>query len=121
MVGRTNNHGRAHIRCLMPAHTCVCKRYTAAGSTSKNNPIISILKDVFLFMLMYVLKKQQQQNIRFIRDGRVCVCVGGGGVGYSWIARVLRPVKTEETVSHTENNSIKGALSPGMYVFWSYL
>ena len=92
-VGRTSNHGRAHIRCLIPAHTCVCKRDTAAGSTSKNNPILSILKEVFLLMLFYVLRKKEKKNEKtnkktygLLGSGEcvcvcMCVCGGGGGVG----------------------------------------
>jgi len=46
----------------MPAHTCICKRDTAAGSTSKNNPILSILKEVFRLMLFYVLRKTNKKQ-----------------------------------------------------------
>ena len=99
-VGRTSNIGRAHIRCLIrcliPAHTCVCKRDTAAGITSKNNPILSILKEVFLLMLLYVqTNKQKHEKKRkkktkitygLLGSGEcvcvcVCVCVCGGGGG----------------------------------------
>ena len=68
----------------MPAHTGVCKRDTAAGSTSKNNPILSILTEVFLLMLLYLPRKTNKQNEKNnnnkpygLLGSRECVVVGG--------------------------------------------
>ena len=50
-------------------------------------------------MLLYV-----HRNRRLIRDGEWEGRVGSGT--YEWLVRALRPVKTEETVSHRQNNNL---------------
>ena len=56
----------------------------------------------FFFMVLYV----HRSYIRLIRDGGQGVRWGGSGT-YEQPVPALRPVKTEKTASHLQNNSVK--------------
>ena len=56
-----------------------------------------------------MLHNAQRSHIRLIRDGGE---EGGGRGTYERLVRALRPVKTEETVSRYQNNSVQEVGTP---------
>ena len=67
--------------------------------------VVVVVLQVFLFILLYV----HRSDTGLIGDGG---WGGGAGGTYEYLVPALRPAKTEETVSHRQNNAVKEVGTP---------